>query len=198
MKAIDRRGGLLGAIGGLIWAVLFLMEATNPRFDLRDQLLGGSTVGLALVFGVALQAVGFYSLSIASADFSVPRFSAVACAAGALVQSLALMAASTTGFGAAWIFGILGELVITLALGVFAVSTLSTRLPRLFSVIPFLMIPFYFVGWAVDPQSGSGASIDVVNLSAAIYGLLWVPFGYAVWGHLRDRAGIDRPDFGAA
>jgi hypothetical protein len=189
MKAIIRWGGLLGAIGGLIWAVLFLLEATNPRFDLRGQLLNGSTVAIALVFGVALQAAGFYSLSAASADFSGPRFSAVACAAGALVQSLALLAVSTTSFGAAWIFGILGELVITLALGAFAVSSLSSRLPSAIKVIPFPMVPFYFIGWAIEPKTGSAASLDLVNLSAAMYGLLWIPFGYLLGRYLRDRLG---------
>lgn len=33
MKAISRWGGLLGAFGGLIWAALFLMDAT-PGFEL--------------------------------------------------------------------------------------------------------------------------------------------------------------------
>jgi hypothetical protein len=113
----------------------------------------------------------------------------VVCAVAVLVQSLALLAASTFGFGAAWIFGILGELVITLALGAFAISSLFAQLPFAFGFISSLMVPFFFVGWAVDPQSGSVTGMDVANLSAAIYGVLWMPFGYVIWGYLRNRVG---------
>lgn len=198
MKAIVRWGGLLGAFGGLIWAVMFLMEATNPDFDLRNQLLNQPLIAITLVLGIALQAAGFYSLSEASMEFSAPRISAAVCAAGALVQALALLAASTLGLGGAWIFGILGELVITLALGAFAVSSLLADMPRTVKLMPFLMIPFYFVGWAVDPETGSVARLDLVNLSAAFYGLLWNPFGYAIWKCVRDRFSGDQTDSSAA
>lgn len=185
MKAIVRWGGLLGAFGGLIWAFMFLMEATNPDFDLRNQLLNHPVFSIVLVLGVALQAVGFYCLSQASMEFTIPRISAAVCAVGALVQSLALLAASTMGFGMAWIFGILGELVITLALGTFAIYSLPAALPRTVKLMPFLMIPTYFIGWAIDPETGSVAGFDLVNLSAAFYGLLWLPFGYAIWNAQR-------------
>ncbi|MEX2029574.1 MAG: hypothetical protein WD906_01170 [Anaerolineales bacterium] len=185
MKAIVRWGGLLGAFGGLIWALMFLMEATNPDFDLRNQLLNQPVIAITLVLGIALQAVGFYSLSETSIEFSTPRISATVCAVGALVQSLALLAASTMGLGVAWIFGILGELVITLALGAFAASSLSAALPRTVKLMPFLMLPLYFIGWAIDPETGSVAGLDLVNLSAALYGLLWFPFGYAIWNARR-------------
>ena|GEM_PF-6998386 len=115
MKAIVHWGGLLGAFGGLIWAFMFLVEVTNPDFDLRNHLLNQPVIAITLVLGIALQAVGFYSLSEASMEFSTPRISAAVCAGGALVQSLALLAASTMGLGVAWIFGILGELVIDVA-----------------------------------------------------------------------------------
>jgi hypothetical protein len=185
MRHIASWGGILGAFGGLIWAVLFLVEGTNPQFNLSYRLQNQPAVGLALVFGVALQAAGFYSLSAASTDSSGPRISAMVCAVGASVQSVALLAVSIFGLGAAWIFGILGELVITIALAGFAVTSLASKLPRLLTIIPFLMVPFYFIGWASDPGGLSGASIDLVNLSAAVYGLLWVPFGFAVWSYLR-------------
>ncbi len=185
MKAIVRWGGLLGAVGGLSWAVMFFAEATNPGFDLQNQVRNQPVIAITLVLGIALQAVGFYSLSEASMEFSTPRISATVCAVGALVQSLALLAASTMGLGIAWIFGILGELVITLALGAFAVSSLPIVLPHTVKFLPFLMIPFYFVGWAVDPETGAVAGLDLVNLSAAFYGLLWLPFGYAIWNARR-------------
>ena len=31
MKLIARWGGLLGILGGLVWAILFYLEATDPR-----------------------------------------------------------------------------------------------------------------------------------------------------------------------
>lgn len=197
MKAISRWGGLLGAFGGLIWAVLFFMEATSPEFDLRNQLLHQPALGFALVLGIALQATGFYSLSDNSKDFSIPRISAAVCALGALGQSIAL-AVSIYLWGAAWLLGILGELIITMALGAFAISSLSTKLPLALKLIPFLMIPFYFVGWSVDPESSSVARLDLVNLSATFYGLLWMPFGYALWDYSRERLGSDRVDVGTA
>lgn len=190
MKAISRWGGLLGAFGGLSWAVLFLMEAMSPEFDLRNQLLHQPALGFALVLGVALQATGFYALSDISKDFFVPRISAAVCALGALAQSIAL-ALSIYLWGAAWLLGILGEMIITVALGAFAISSLSTKLPLTLKFIPFLMVPFYFGGWAVNPESISVTRLDLVNLSAAFYGLLWLPFGYAVWGCLYDRLGSD-------
>jgi len=185
MKALSRWGGLLGTCGGLIWAVLFLMEAA-PRFDLRNQILHQPALGLALVLGVALQAAGFYSLSNAAEDVPMPRISAAVCALGAVGQSIAL-AVSIYLWGAAWLLGILGEMVITIALGAFAISSLATKLPRTVKLIPFLMVPFYFVGWSADPESISVGRLDVVNLSAAFYGLLWMPFGYAVSNYLRER-----------
>lgn len=188
MNAISRWGGLLGAFGGLIWAALFLMDAT-PGFELR--LRRQPALGLVLVLGIALQATGFYSLSDTSKNFSIPRFSAAVCALGAAGQSIAL-AVSIYLWEAAWLLGILGEMVITIALGAFAISSLSTKLPLTLKLIPFLMVPFYFVGWSADPESLSVARLDLVNLSAACYGLLWIPFGYAVWDCLRDRLGSDR------
>lgn len=84
MKAISRWGGLLGAFGGLMWAALFLMDAT-PGFELwpRPQ----PALVLALLVAVAFQATGFYGLSETSKDFSIPRFSAAVCALAALGQS---------------------------------------------------------------------------------------------------------------
>jgi len=182
MNGISRWGGVLGACGGLIWAVLFLMEAMSPGFDLRNQLLHQPALGLTMVLGIALQAEGFYSLSDFSKDFSIPRMSATVCALGALGQAIALLV-SIFVWGAAWLLGILGELVISVALGTFAVSSLATRLPLTAKLIPFLMVPLYFVGWSIDPESISVARIDLVNLAAAFYGLLWVPLGHAIWGY---------------
>jgi len=189
MRAISRWGGLSGACGGLIWAVLFLMEATSPGFNMRNQLLHRPTLGLTMVLGVAFQATGLYSLSDASKDVSIPRISATVCALGALGQSIAL-AVSIYLWGAAWLLGILGEMVITIALGVFAISSLATKLPLTVKLISFLMVPFYFIGWSIDPESISVARLDLVNLSAAFYGLLWIPLGYALWDTLRNRRSL--------
>ena len=184
MKTISRWGGMSGALGGLIWAVAFYVEATNPGFDLLDLVLNKSAFALTMVLGVALQAAGFYSLSDNSKGFSIPRISAAVCALGALGQSLA-MAVSVFVWGGAWILGILGELVITIALGTFAVSSIAAKLPLMVKLLPFLMVPVYFIGWSVDPESWLTAGLDLVNLSAAAYGLLWIPFGYTVWDHSR-------------
>lgn len=192
MKAISRWGGLLAAFGGLLWAVLFLMDA-KPGFDLLNQLRHQPALGLVLVLAIANQATGFYSLSETSKNFSIPQFSAAVCGLGALGQSIAL-ALSIFVWGAAWLLGILGEMVITIALGAFAISSLSTRLPLTLKLIPFLMVPFYFVGWSVDPDSSLVAGLDLVNLSAAFYGLLWIPLGYAVWDHLQ-RLNRQGPEF---
>jgi hypothetical protein len=192
-KGILRWGGLLGAFGGLIWAILFYMEATAMGFNLRYLLQNQPIPALVLFLSVAFQAAGFYSLSDASKDFSIPRISAVVCSLGALGQSLAILAVSTfIGLGAAWLLGILGELVITIALGIFAISSLSSKLPLTVKLFPFLMVPFYFFGWALDPGTQSTAGPDFINLSAATYGLLWIPFGYTVWNYWRNRFGIDQ------
>lgn len=180
-KAVVQGGGLLGALGGLSWAAMFLMEAMAPGFDLRNRLLSQPVVAIVLTLGIALQAAGFYSLSRASPELSAPRSGATVCAVGALIQSLALLAASILSIGIAWIFGILGELVITLAFAAFALSSLPSGLPRPVKFMPFLMVPLYFMGWAIDPAAGSVAGLDLVNLSAALYGLLWLPFGFAIW-----------------
>ena len=198
MKAISRWGGLLGAFGGLIWAVLFFMEATNPRFDLRNQLLNQPAFGLIMVLGISFQATGFYSLSVVPLESSAPRFSAKVCTAGAFAQAAALLALSIFGLGVAWLLGIVGELAITIALSAFAISSLTTKLPLTVKLIPFLMVPFYFFGWAVDPGSISVAQRYLVNLSAAFYYLLWIPFGYAIWNVLRDRRGTERSGVSAA
>jgi hypothetical protein len=193
MKTFARWGGLLGAFGGLIWAILFYMEATATGFDLRNLIQNQPVPALSIFLSVAFQAAGFYSLSDASKDFSIPRISAVVCALGALGQSVAILAVSTFfGLGAAWILGILGELVITIALGVFAISSLSSKLPITIKLFPFLMVPFYFFGYALDPGSQSTVGPSLINLSAAAYGLFWIPFGYAIWNYWRNRYGSDQ------
>ena len=198
MKANSRWGGLLGAFGGLIWAVLFYMGAMRPGFVLRNQLLQQPAFGLIMVLGISFQATGFYSLSVVSLESSAPRISAKVCAAGAFAQAAALLAVSIFGLGVAWLLGIVGELAITIALSAFAISSLTTKLPLTVKLIPFLMVPFYFFGWAVDPGSISGAQRYLVNLSAAFYYLLWIPFGYAIWNDLRDRYGGERSGVSAA
>lgn len=193
MKTFARWGGLLGAFGGLIWAILFYMEATAPGFDLRYLLQNQPVPALILFLSVAFQAAGFYSLSDTSKDFSIPRISAVVCALGALGQSFAILAVSTFfGWGVVWLLGILGEMVITIALGIFAISSLSSKLPLTVKIIPFLMVPLYFFGYASDPGSQSTVGPSLINLSAAAYGLLWIPFGYAIWNYRRNRFGSDQ------
>jgi hypothetical protein len=192
LKAISRWGGLLGAFGGLIWAVLFFIEATRPGFDLRNQLQHQPAFGLIMVLGISFQAAGFYSLSVVPQESSAPRISAKVCAAGAFAQAAALLAVSIFGLGVAWLLGIVGELAIPIALSAFAISSLTTKLPLIVKLIPILMVPFYFFGWAVDPGSISVAQRYLVNLSAAFYYLLWIPFGYAIWSDLRDRNGGER------
>ena len=198
MKAISRWGGLLGAFGGLFWAVLFFMEATRPGFDLRNQLLNQPAFGLIMVLGISFQATGFYSLSVIPQESSVPRISAKVCAAGAFAQAAALLAVSIFGLGVAWLLGIVGELAITIALSAFAISSLTTKQPLTVKLIPFLMVPFYFICWAVDPGSISVAQRYLVILSAAFYYLLWIPFGYAIWNDLRYRYGGERSGVSAA
>ncbi|HSF80672.1 MAG TPA: hypothetical protein VLA49_05540 [Anaerolineales bacterium] len=190
MKVLSRWSGLIGTWGGLIWAILFFMEATNSAFDLRDLLLNQPAPALVLVLGVLFQAAGYYGLASTSLDLPIPRISATVCAAGALVQSVALLAVSTFGLGAAWLLGILGELAITIALATFAIVSLPTELPRLIKTIPFLMVPVYFVGWALDPGSFPAAPLDFVNLSATLYGLLWLPFGLAIWNNHWHQIGL--------
>jgi len=144
-----------------------------------------------LALGVAFQSIGFYSLATASSGFPIPRASANASAVGALVQAIALLTVSILRLGAAWLLGILGELTITVALATFAIVSLPTELPRLIKIIPYLMVPVYFVGWALDPESLPAAPLDFVNLSATLYGLLWLPFGLAIWNTRRKQIGLE-------
>lgn len=186
MNALSRWGGLAGVLGGSIWGLFFYREATSPGFDLRNVLATQPAYVFTLALGIAFQSIGFYSLAAAASGFSIPRASANVCAVGALVQATALLAASLLRLGAAWLLGIVGELAITMALAIFAIASLPTALPRLIRIIPFMMVPVYFVGWAVDPGSFSAAPVDFVNLSATLYGLLWLPLGLAIWTRMKQ------------
>ena len=188
LRASGRWGGLLAVFGGLIWAILFYLEATKLEFSLRNLMLNQPTFGLLLFLSVAFQAAGYYSLSVASEDYPIPHTSANASALGALAQSLAILAVSILGFGTAWLLGILGEMIIAIALGSFAISSFSTKLPLTIKLFPFLIVPLYFIGWSIDPGTLSNASSDYINLSAAAYGILWLPFGIAIWNYRRFPA----------
>ncbi len=190
MNVLSSWGGLAGVLGGFIWAFFFYREATSPGFDLRDVLANQPAYAVILSLGIAFQSIGFYSLATASSGFSISRASANASTVGALVQAIALLTVSILRLGAAWLLGIMGELAITVALAIFAIASLPTGLPRLIKIIPFLMVPVYFVGWALDPGSFPAAPLDFVNLSATLYGLLWLPFGLAIWITRRKQIGL--------
>lgn len=181
LNAIDRWGGLLGAFGGLIWAVFFYMEATIPEFSLRIQLVNQPVVGFLLFLSVAFQACGYFALSRRSEVYPIPQMGAKISAMGAFGQSLAIFAVSQLGIGSAWLLGILGELVITLALGTFAFSSLATKQSPTIKFLPFLMVPLFYMGWSIDSGTSAFTNLDYINLSAAAYGFLWVPFGITIW-----------------
>ena len=172
-------GGLAGTAGGVIWAGYFLHAATTPGFDLQN-ILNRPSATLLLVLGIALQAMGFDSLRYVSTDTAILRASASTCALGTLVQAGALFTAVIFRVTGVWLLGILGELTITVALAVFAFASFSSTLPALIKVLAVVMVPFYFIGWALDPDLYPIGSVNGVDLSAALYGLLWVPFGLAI------------------
>jgi hypothetical protein len=192
MKALSGWGGLAGVLGGFIWALMFYWEAVSPGFDLRNVIANQPAYVILMALSIAFQSIGFYSLATASSGFSIPHASANTCAVGALVQTIALITTSILRLGGAWLLGILAELAITIALAIFSIASIPTGLPRLIKIISFLMVPVYFVGWAFDPGSYSAAPFDFVNLSATLYGLLWVPFGLEVWNTRRKQIRTER------
>jgi hypothetical protein len=91
---------------------------------------------------------------------------------------LGLIGASILQMGAAWLVGILGELVTSIGLGWFALVNLSNKQLPALNGLPVLMFLLYVPSWMVDPGNLPSLFPDhFTEWLAAVYGLCWVLLG---------------------
>jgi hypothetical protein len=91
---------------------------------------------------------------------------------------LGLIGASILQMGAAWLVGIVGELVTSIGLGWFALVNLSNKQLPVLNGLPLVMLLLYVPSWMVDPGNLPSLFPDhFTEWLAAVYGLCWVLLG---------------------
>jgi hypothetical protein len=167
-------------LGGLIWAGFFIWMIRSA-----PSRIGGSLAILILpLLGFMLAS---YALSRAPGG---GRVGLLVMVGGMGLMLLGVIGVSLLRIGEAWLMGILGEMVISVGLGWFAIANLSDRRLPALNGLPLLMLLLYVPSWMVDPGNLPGFFPDYfTELLAAVYGLSWVVLGGVLLlpGMARDK-----------
>ena len=179
VSRLSRWGPIMGIIGGLIWAaVISYATATTPSPGLL-LIMQDPRFALPLVAARLFQSVGFWGLAHLAKGIPVARAATRICAIFVTIQSVLFAAYSIPG-PLIIIVSSLADLIITITLVLFTIFSIASTLPISVKVIPILMITFYIAGWVLDTGSYSHATQNFPNALSVVYGLLWVPFAFAL------------------
>lgn len=89
-----------------------------------------------------------------------------------------------------FVFVIIGEMVTTIGLLIFAIANFSERILGILFWLPFLMALIYFISWSVDPGATSFPLENWTEWLATLYGLGWVIVGIGFYGQLKKSNGV--------
>lgn len=167
-----RVGGAAAVFGGLIWTAFHIWLLQSGRLD-SPMSIGNSLI--ILIMPLLAFMLASYALSRPS---SSGRGGLLSVIGGMGLMLLGITGVSLLQIGAAWLVGILGELVTSVGLGWFAFTNLrDKRLPAL-NGLPLVMLLLYVPSWMVDPGNLPGLfPAHFTEWLAAVYGLSWVVLG---------------------
>lgn len=165
-------GGVSAVLSGLIWTGFHISLIRSGRLDDPMSLMG--SLGILIL---PLSGFVFTSYALSERD-GRGRGGLLVMMGGMGLMLLGLIGASILQMGAAWLVGIVGELVTSIGLGWFALVNLSNKQLPALNNLPVLMFLLYVPSWMVDP--GNLPSLFPDNFTewlAAVYGLSWVVLG---------------------
>ena len=171
-SAWRRVGGATAVFGGLIWATFHLWLIQSGRLDSPMSI--GNSLSILIVPLLAFM-LASYALSCPSGS---GRGGLLLVIGGMGLMVLGITGVSLLQIGAAWLVGILGELVTSIGLGWFAFANLGDKRLPAFNGFPLVMLLLYVPSWMVDPGNLPGLfPAHFTEWLAAVYGLNWVVLG---------------------
>jgi hypothetical protein len=169
-SGIVRQGGLAAMVGGALWVVWSLLGRAS-------MVAGGSFSDALLLLAALLTLAGLVGLhALQGGNFGgIGRVGFYVSAAGLLVQALGALGLLVGG-GAAEVFfqGLVapvGSLTVLVGLVLYGSATLQAR------VLP----SWWGLALIVVPPVSFYMNSRVFYGSIALFGLLWVALGYALW-----------------
>jgi hypothetical protein len=165
-------GGGTAVLSGLIWIGFHIWLIQSGQLDDPMSLIGSLGILILPLLGFI-----FTSYALSQRD-GRGRGGLLVMMGGMGLMLLGLIGASILQMGAAWLVGILGELVTSIGLGWFALANLSDKQLPALNGLPVLMFLLYVPSWMVDPGNLPSLFPDhFTEWLAAVYGLCWVLLG---------------------
>ena len=171
-KLFRRWGGGTAVFSGLIWAGFHIWLIQSGQLDDPMSLMG--SLGILI-----LPLLGFICTSYAlSQRNGRGRGGLLVMMGGMGLMLLGVIGTSILQMGAAWLVGIVGELLTSIGLGWFALANLSNKQLPVLNGLPLVMLLLYVPSWMVDPGNLPSLFPDhFTEWLAAVYGLGWVLLG---------------------
>jgi hypothetical protein len=142
---VTQWGGATAVFSGLIWTGFHIWLIQSGQLDGSMSLMG--SLGILI-----LPLLGFICTSYAlSQRNGRGRGGLLVMMGGMGLMILGLIGASILQMGAAWLVGIVGELVTSIGLGWFALVNLSNKQLPVLNGLPLVMLLLYVPSWMVDP-----------------------------------------------
>jgi hypothetical protein len=165
-------GGGTAVLSGLIWIGFHIWLIQSGQLDDPMSLIGSLGILILPLLGFI-----FTSYALSQRD-GRGRGGLLVMMGGMGLMLLGVIGASLLQMGAAWLVGIVGELVTSIGLGWFALVNLSNKQLPALNGLPVLMFLLYVPSWMVDPGNLPSLFPDhFTEWLAAVYGLCWVLLG---------------------
>lgn len=169
-------GGTAAVLGGLIWTGFHIWYVVRD-IDLTALIVAPDSLRL-LIIPVLLFIGTLIALHQALNTSSGVKAGLIVAIVGLALMAIGLFGIAFLGVGAMWLVGILGELVTSIGLLIFAIANLSDGILPRFNFLPLLMVFVYLPSWMVDPGNLSPPlPPHWTEWLAAVYGLGWVALG---------------------
>jgi hypothetical protein len=183
---VTQWGGGTAVLSGLIWTGFHIWLIQSGQ--LGDPMSLMSSLGILI-----LPLLGFIFTSYAlSQRNGRGRGGLLVMMGGMGLMLVGGIGASILQMGAAWLVGILGELITSIGLGWFALVNLSNKQLPVLNGLPLVMLLLYVPSWMVDPGNLPSLFPDhFTEWLAAVYGLCWVLLGGLLLANQMESKGAN-------
>jgi hypothetical protein len=184
---IERWGWLDLVIGGVIWAVFHIWYLQFGNINNPTEII---PVIWIMGVGTIFLLLGCLALFLSTTNSGVKGGLGITMIGMGLLSLGTIMASFLTS--SAFLLVILGEMITTLGLLIFAIANFGERIIGILFWLPLLMTPIYFISWSVDPGASNIQLDNWTEWLAALYGLGWVLAGLGFYTQIKKS---DEPKF---
>ena len=177
---------VLAALGGLLWiAFSLVLIFFDP--DIRQNL----SYLLIPAAAVSLMALSFIRLLQRSHPLGAGKIGAIVLLSGMGLIVLGMLVTAADFWRASFFLVIAGEMITTLGLAAFSLTTLSLEPAAFWKILPIIMAPIYFISWGPDPGNfPAWVPQHAEHWLAVVYGAGWILFGFVLPVEKSNSTGV--------